>query len=171
VALVDLDGRHSQLASEIPELRAATTLRDLLAQGTGAIQGDAQIQRVVIVPFGETELSPGAAIDDPAIEVVFSDLRFRFDWIIVDTPAITKYSDAMRATKLVDAAILVAQMDHTRFEELRTATEELVQSGGQVMGICLVKEKGTGRSRPVELSRSYGHRQKAVALSQDRGSA
>jgi polysaccharide biosynthesis transport protein len=171
VALVDLDGRHSQLASEIPELRAATTLRDLLAQGTGAVQGDAQIQGVVIVPFGESELSPGAAIDDPAIKVVFSDLRFRFDWIIVDTPAITKYSDAMRATKLVDAAILVAQMDHTRFDELRTATEELVRSGGQVMGICLVKERGTGRSRSVELSRSHGHRQEAVALSQDRGSA
>jgi len=171
VALVDLDGRHSQLGTRVPHLDSATTVRDLLVRGAGAASADGGLQGVVILPFGEPEVGPGAAIDDPAMESVFSDLRVRFDWIIVDTPAVTEYSDGLRATKLVDATILVAQMDHTRFDELRTAAMELSRSGAQVMGVCLVNGKAAGRSGPVALSGSDGHRQEAMALSQERGSS
>jgi capsular exopolysaccharide synthesis family protein len=73
-----------------------------------------------VLPAGRREDQPDRLLSSPALPVLFTELREDTDWILVDTPPLTKFYDALIASQHVDALVAVAKV---RFVQRATLAE------------------------------------------------
>lgn len=151
VALVDFDSRGSRLASVL-DLDNAPTVRTLVGE-RASIDGlpAANWNGVAIIPFGAREDNPGSTADDPRVRSMFDAVHSRYEWVVVDTPAVVDFSDATRLARHADATLLIAQAGRTEFDTLRAAASELTRAGGHVAGVVFVEvTRSVGTERAVK---------------------
>ena len=93
-------------------------------------------------------LTSGQATDHPldvlradSMTSVFDRLRNEFDWIVLDGPPVTVYSDAGALGRLVDGAVLVVRAESTRAAVIENAKKRLEQSGTRVLGAVLNRRR------------------------------
>ncbi|TDL05022.1 hypothetical protein EUA04_20930 [Mycolicibacterium obuense] len=154
VAIVDFDSRGSQLA-RVLGLDDAQTVSGLVHGGASQLQSriagqtmaSAQWRGITIIPFGPNGGDPGATADHPGTARMFDELRIRYDWVIVDTPAVIEFSDAVRLVRHADAVVLVARARQTTFDALRSARQQLTLAAGQVLGVVFVVQSAPAQRR------------------------
>jgi tyrosine-protein kinase len=73
-----------------------------------------------VLPAGRREEQPDRLLSSSALPVLFSELRTDTDWILVDTPPLTQFYDALIASQHVDALVAVARV---RFVQRATLAE------------------------------------------------
>jgi Mrp family chromosome partitioning ATPase len=69
----------------------------------------------------------------------FDELRIEFDYVVVDAPPLTRYSDAITLAKLADGFVLVLEANATRREAAVRASEHLRASQIRILGAVLNK--------------------------------
>lgn len=69
------------------------------------------------------------------------ELRAEFDFVIVDAPPLTRYSDAIALGQLSDGIVLILEAGSTRREVALTAVEHLRSSGVLILGAVLNKRE------------------------------
>jgi Mrp family chromosome partitioning ATPase len=74
----------------------------------------------------------------------FAELRAEFDFVIVDAPPLTLYSDAIAMGKISDGIVLVVEAGSTHREAALAAAENLRSSNIPILGAVLNK-----RSFPI----------------------
>ncbi|MBI5336597.1 MAG: hypothetical protein HZB45_02805 [Mycolicibacterium rufum] len=154
VAMVDFDSRGSRIASVLG-LDNAQTVSGLVYHDVSQREQSFSVQTVAptnwqgvtVIPFGPTEGDPGATADHPGTAEMFEALRNLYDWVIVDTPAVIEFSDAVRLVRHADAVVLVARARHTKFDELRSACQQLTLAAGNVLGVVFVADSAPGQRR------------------------
>lgn len=144
VAIVDFDSRGSQLA-RVLGLDDAQTVSGLVHGGASI--ASAGWHGITVIPFGSNDGDPGATADHPGTERMFDQLRSSYDWVIVDTPAVLEFSDAVRLVRHADAIVLVARARQTTFDALRSACQQLTLAAGQVLGVVFVTQSACGQRR------------------------
>jgi Mrp family chromosome partitioning ATPase len=154
VALVDFDTRGSRLASELglenPATVGALVHTDTLRRypsSTVRTLARPNWHGVVVIPFGSVEGDSGATADHPATASMLGGLRNTFDWVIVDTPAASDFSDAVRLARHADAVVLTAKAGRTAFDDLRDVCNQLKLAGGHVLGVVFVEDRALGGRR------------------------
>ncbi|MEH3141606.1 MAG: hypothetical protein PGN37_15790 [Mycobacterium kyogaense] len=161
VAMVDFDSRGSRMASVLG-LGNAQTVSELVNGGlshgelTLSVQtrAPANWHGIAVIPFGVVDADPGATADHPGTVGMFDELRNRFDWVVVDTPAAMEFSDAVRLVRHADAVVLVARAGHTKFDELRSTCQQLTVAAGNVLGVVFVAQGGLGQRRVRDVGSS-----------------
>jgi hypothetical protein len=76
---------------------------------------------------------------------VLDTLRRNFDYVIIDTPALSTCNDGALIAALGDGALMLARMGSTRTAELRRALEALQTAHAELIGTALTRESGHGR--------------------------
>jgi Mrp family chromosome partitioning ATPase len=76
-----------------------------------------------------------------------SDLRARFDYVLVDAPPANTHADALLFGQLADGVILVLKSNATRREEALRAKANLMAANARLMGVVL-----TDRTFPIPRS-------------------
>ena len=123
VLIVDIDLRRASLHSYF-DLANDTGITDLV-QGTVTIDAAIQTTRVEglrIIPSGPPFSDPGVLIESNQMGELISDLKVRFDVVIIDSAPILVKSDALVMAKYVDGLIIVLESEKTT----RGAVNELV---------------------------------------------
>ena len=145
VAFLDFDSRGSRLASaleledqESVVARVGATVVDGRRPPRMQTIPRANWHGVTVIPFGTTDEDAGAIADHPGTGTTMEALRRTYDWVIVDTPAATDFSDASRLARHVDAVVLVAKANHSTFDELRVVSDQLRLAGGRLSGVVFV---------------------------------
>jgi capsular exopolysaccharide synthesis family protein len=69
----------------------------------------------------------------------FAELRAEFDFVIVDAPPMTPYSDAIALGKLSDGVVLVLEAESTRREAATAVVESLRSAQVEIIGAILNK--------------------------------
>ena len=88
-------------------------------------------------------------------ERVIETLRKHFDYVIIDTPPLTDYSDGTVPAALGDGAIVLARIGHTKSTALRKALKVLETAHAEVIGVVATCESAPrGRRVPREQARS-----------------
>jgi receptor protein-tyrosine kinase len=110
---------------------------------------DAGPIRSFATPVGTDKLwllSSGALTCDSAnllaserIKTRFLELRSEFDFVIVDAPPLTRYSDAIAIGQLTDGLVLVLEAGSTRREAAQIAATSLRASQIPILGAVLNK--------------------------------
>ncbi len=92
-----------------------------------------------IMTAGSTAGSRQGPLRAEAFAAVLSTLRSLFEFILIDTPAISLYSDALGVGQAADGLALVVAEQGTREKSARHALKELNKANVRVLGAVLNK--------------------------------
>lgn len=98
-----------------------------------------------VLPAGPTPPNPADLIQSEAFGRLLSDLKKRFDHIVLDSPPICVVTDAAIASTRVDATVLVVRQRRSRRDMVRRALRALKDVGSHCPGFVLnaATERGT----------------------------
>jgi polysaccharide biosynthesis transport protein len=95
------------------------------------------VQNLSILPVGPKPSDPGELIASNTMRQVVQGLRNRFDYVVIDSPALIPYADARILAPLADGVILVGLFGSTTYEGIMQSTEILEQIHANLLGVVL----------------------------------
>jgi capsular exopolysaccharide synthesis family protein len=96
---------------------------------------------VPLLTSGRPASNPTWILGTPGLRTALEGLRAKFDWLIVDAPPSTVYSDAGVLAPLVDGVVLVIQAEKTRWQVVEQAKRNLEESGARLLGAVLSRRR------------------------------
>lgn len=151
VALVEGDLRRPRV-SEYLGIEKSVGLTTVLV---GRVSLDSALQQAAtpgldVLASGALPPNPSEILQTNAMRSLVSELRHRYDVVLIDAPPLLPVTDASLLASISDGAILVVRHGETGLDEVRTATERLHSVGARLLGTVL------SMSPVKELSR-YGY--------------
>jgi len=138
VALVDFDLRR-------PKINLYFGIDD--SEGVGdVLAGDSTLKLVsrktlipnlTVIPSGKLKGVPSDYLDQGTVASIFQELRFYFDYVIIDSPPIIPVSDPLLLAEHVDGVVLVIRGGTTQREVVQRAANLLANSKINVLGVVL----------------------------------
>ncbi|MGH9684349.1 MAG: CpsD/CapB family tyrosine-protein kinase [Candidatus Acidiferrales bacterium] len=116
-----------------------------LASSSGALRPTAEFTRrlpgrnLSLIAAGSAGLDVANTLNPPRLNSFMAELRREFDYILVDTPALSVYNDAVLLGQVTDGIVLVVGSNSTRRETARIAKESLEAANVRVLGAVLNK--------------------------------
>jgi len=144
VVLIDADMRRPRIHQVFP------TPREKEGVGLSALlAGTATLDQVVvdapedaptnlkILPCGALPGNPAELLDAAVFRRALSDLRDRFDVVIVDTPPVLPVTDPLIIAREVDGVIVVTRCESTTRGELQRTLAQLAKGDTNMLGVVL----------------------------------
>jgi receptor protein-tyrosine kinase len=156
VVLVDGDFRGSALAERLPlsgPAKDAAATRGLSTTIAGentvveAIVADVPLghHRVAFLPTGPIPPRPGELWAADRATELLDELADAYDYVIIDTPPLSKYNDGALVGALSDGALLLARIRHTTQSGLRRSVQTLQGAHAALIGTVATFEPGHRR--------------------------
>jgi polysaccharide biosynthesis transport protein len=149
VLLVDADMRHS-CQQEIWKLPNPTGLSNVLV---GQAQFSHTVQEVLVnldvLTVGTIPPNPAALLDSTRMPLLFQEAVQDYDCVIIDTPALSLFSDALMLSKIVDGILLVVRYGLLDSAVATTTKMMLEQSRSCVLGMVV---------NDVAFDKNYGNK-------------
>ncbi|MGA8988772.1 polysaccharide biosynthesis tyrosine autokinase, partial [Aeromicrobium sp.] len=138
VVLVEGDLRRPRV-SEYLSIEKTVGLTTVLL---GRVNLDAALQPAAtagldVLTSGALPPNPSEILQTNAMRTLVSELRHRYDIVLVDAPPLLPVTDASLLASISDGAILVVRHGQTSRDEIRTATERLHSVGAKLLGTVL----------------------------------
>ena len=90
--------------------------------------------RLFVLPAGTLPPNPQELLGRPVFHLILELFADQYDFVIMDTPAVSDVADAQIVAARADAAIILARRNHTRQAQLSTTMRNLTESGVNVIG-------------------------------------
>ena len=146
VILVDADLRKAQLARHLG-VTSDVGLSSVLAHQVTVEQAIAPSthENVHVLPAGVVPPNPSELLSTPTLRKLIRDLAGLYDFVLIDSPATLRYTDATLLTAACDGALLLVRSGRTRTTDLAKVSEKMGLVDATVLGTVLVgsKIKGT----------------------------
>lgn len=142
VLLVDVNLRTPAL-HEVFHIDKQGGLSNLLSNN-GKITGN--IHKIgpggfYVLPCGSNHSVPVSLFESPRFDRFLKIMRERFDYVILDAPPFSQFSDSRVICSKVDGVILVLKYGITRRQIAIRIKNELKDSGGKLLGVVMNKRK------------------------------
>jgi polysaccharide biosynthesis transport protein len=141
VLLIDTDLRQRRL-EKVLNLSQDKGLIDFLT-------GHANLEEILlpvegvpnlwVLPAGPRPPAPADLLSSPTMEQVLSDLRQRFEFLVLDSPPLLIVTDATVLSKFVDGIILVTESELTARNAISRAQQILENAGARILGTVMNK--------------------------------
>jgi capsular exopolysaccharide synthesis family protein len=136
VLLIDCDMRRPSVHQSLG-LQPTNGLAEVL---NGKVDPDSAIMRVGganldVLPVRGRPANPSELLGSPGMVNLMTELRSRYDRIILDTPAALGLPDAKSVSEFCDGIVVVVRAGRTRQEDTETVVEILGRQ--RVVGIVL----------------------------------
>ncbi|OGC89758.1 MAG: hypothetical protein A2W25_02625 [candidate division Zixibacteria bacterium RBG_16_53_22] len=95
------------------------------------------IPNLTVIPSGRLKGVPSDFLDQSTVANIFQELRFYFDYVIIDSPPIIPISDPLLLAEHVDGVLLVVRGGTTQREVVQRAANLLTNSKINVLGVIL----------------------------------
>lgn len=134
--LVDADMRGPRL-HEVFNLKAHSGLSGVLSGRTEpqVIQQVPGVPSLFVLPVGTVPPNPLELVERPAFGLLMRELVSKFDYVIVDTPAVRHGADPLVIAARCGAALLVARKDGGRMATLQDMTAMLSETTTKLAGV------------------------------------
>ena len=97
-----------------------------------------EYKNLYVMPFAkEKNVSVWDLVEKAGFEDRLLELSHQFDFIIIDTPAVMKSSEAQILASFLDGVIFVVKAEKTKWEVAKIALDMIENSGGKVIGSIL----------------------------------
>lgn len=90
-----------------------------------------------LMTSGAVGAEPNGALNPDRLRSRISELRAEFDYVLLDTPPMSSYPDAVLLGRLSDGVVLVVGSNSTRRESARVAKESLEAARVPILGAVL----------------------------------
>jgi succinoglycan biosynthesis transport protein ExoP len=138
VLLVDADLRSFSVRSQLGAV--CPTLGSMCMAGGPdhpRYRPIANLPNLNVVPAGFRPTDPTELLDSLRMQELMTAWRAEYDHIIIDTPPVLPFADALVLAARADGVILVARSDMSRASALLRAREVLARSGANILGLVL----------------------------------
>jgi len=137
--LIDADLRHPKIT---PTFGVTVRLRLLDALSNPAILDettDVPSDTPNLTVLGAEQGAPRAveALTSKEMECLMTELRKRFDYVVLDSPPIIPFAEARWLSALADGIVLVARCSSTTRKAMLRSMEILDEARGSVLGVVL----------------------------------
>ena len=106
---------------------------------------------VDVLPAGPIPANPSELVASRAMGALLDEVRHRYDFVILDTPALLPVTDAAAVAARADGTVLVVRYDRTAEEQVADAVGGLEAVGAPLLGVVLA---GTPGTRLIQRDRS-----------------
>jgi receptor protein-tyrosine kinase len=125
----------------------AKGLTTLLARQSTLAESTIRVGDFRLLPAGPLPSSRRQLWGDDAAGQVIEELRAQFDYVIIDTPPLIKYSDGTVPAALGDGALLLGRIGHTKAAGLRKALAILATANVELIGVVATGEHASRKDR------------------------
>jgi chain length determinant protein tyrosine kinase EpsG len=138
--LVDANLRRPR-QSEIFDIKSRAGLSDILAgrAGSEAVTKIDSFVSLSVLPAGTLPPNPQELLSRAAFSALNTKLEQDHDVVLYDVPAYATGADLLSIAARAGGVLLVARKNETLLTDINTMTEQLAQSGAQVVGSVLVE--------------------------------
>ena len=106
-----------------------------------AISHDESIWDLDIIHAGAIPPNANELISSDSMKNFIRTLEDNYDYVIIDTPPIEAYSDAVALSAICDATLLVYRVGETRKSDLVKSVESIRNVNGNLIGLVRINEK------------------------------
>ena len=145
VVVVDCDVRHPSLAAQTGKIGLMEVL-DGRAPLEQALRKDERTS-AMLLPLSDARYAPNDLFASEAMDRLLSDLRARFDLVILDTAPVLPVAETRILAKKADATVLLVRWRKTPSAAVKAALKMLDQAGVQVEGVALTQVNLREQSR------------------------
>ena len=139
VLLVDADLRQPSLHTAF-ELPQEPGLSELLTGMTSSQEAEAKsstLPDLTVLTAGRARGCPAESLAGADMAARIADWRARFDYVVLDTPPVSLFTDAVQLGRQADAVLLVARYGVTTRYALGHTVEVLRRGNAEPVGIVL----------------------------------
>jgi polysaccharide biosynthesis transport protein len=97
----------------------------------------ASLPNLSVIPAGVSPSDPTGLLDSLRMQELMGAWRAEYDHIIIDTPPVLPFADALVLAARADGVILVARSGLSRAGAIQRASHLLFRSGGNIRGLVL----------------------------------
>jgi polysaccharide biosynthesis transport protein len=90
-----------------------------------------------VLPAGPVPVNPSELLTSRAMGALLDEVRAKYDFVILDTPAILPVTDAAAVAARADGAVLVVRHGRTSEEEVAGAVSGLEAVGAKLLGVAV----------------------------------
>lgn len=139
VLLVDGDMRRPSLDKYLDGIVGQVGLSTVLSGGASLdeVLQETQVPRLMVLSAGATPPNPSELLGSMAAKKTFSELRSRFDYVIIDTSPLLAVTDSAILAAQADGALIVARCGKTKREQLAHAIGALNDVGANLLGAVM----------------------------------
>lgn len=94
-----------------------------------------------VLPCGSNHSGPVSLFESARFDRFLKTMRERFDYVILDAPPFSQFSESRVICSKVDGVILVLKSGTTRRQVALRIKKELEDSGGKLLGVVMNKRK------------------------------
>jgi capsular exopolysaccharide synthesis family protein len=99
------------------------------------------LESLWVITSGNAYPNPASVLESSYLEMLISEVKVHWDWVLLDSPPVTSCSDAVALARKVDGVVLVVQAEKTRWEVVQEVQGRLEHGGGRVLGVVLNKRR------------------------------
>jgi capsular exopolysaccharide synthesis family protein len=96
-------------------------------------------QNLWLLSSGSLAETSSNLLNSDRLKARVAELRKEFDYVLIDTPPLMRYADALAFGQLIDGLVLVLAANSTRKESAIRVTENLRAAGVQILAAVLNK--------------------------------
>ena len=139
-AIIDCNTTHPDIHARfgVKEVGLDEYLRGNLAIEQALV--NTTVPNLHIMPLG-SRLASLATVSGDDLNRFIASLRDRFEYVLIDSPAVGVTPETTILCDKVDAVVLVVRHGSTRREVVRRAKEMLERAGGKILGVVLNKRR------------------------------
>ena len=143
VVIVDMDLRRPSLRNfyDIDTEIGVTNVVVNKMDYNLAISHDESIWDLDIIHAGAIPPNANEIISSEAMKNFIRILEDNYDYVIIDTPPIEAYSDAVALSAICDATLLVYKVGETKKSDIEKSIDSIRNVNGNLIGLVRINEK------------------------------
>lgn len=137
--LVDADLRKPSLHRLFATDNELGLVQALTSGGTHHFHGIKGLPEMALITSGEVPQNPLELISGRGFERAIREWRRNFEFVILDTPPVTRYSDAAAIAAIAGNVLVLGRAESTRFKDLSEVYRNLSAAHCRILGAAINK--------------------------------
>lgn len=139
ILLIDADMRLPSVAPML-EIDSRPGLSNLLIEEAKADEVITHVEKygIDVIPAGNIPPDPTRLLGSGQMETLISELRGRYDYILIDLPPANTVTDALILSNYVDGYLLLVKHNSTEYRDIGEMVSRFRMTGGKILGFLYV---------------------------------
>jgi len=162
--IVDADLRNPQIGIEYDLEKLTPGLTNFISRRSSFTDSNFRKKgsQLSVMPSGAIPSDPLVYLTKPRFGEFIKKLGVLFESVVIETPPVNEYGDALVVSKVVDAVILLCDLEVTESADLLEAIQSFQDAGAPLLGVVFENVKNI-KSKIPQRSRSKNFVRKMIS--------